>query len=46
MSIVGDGRKLVIDFENYRYGQDSVSKNSILHSKRLVFSLRKALYGI
>ena len=26
MSIVGDGPKLVIDFENYRPGQDSVSK--------------------
>jgi len=27
MSIVGDGPKLVIDFENYKPGQDSVSKN-------------------
>ena len=27
MSIVGDGAKLVIDFENYRPGQDSVSKD-------------------
>src|SRR5471030_1138733 len=27
MSIVGDGPKLVIDFENYRPGQDSVSKD-------------------
>ena len=26
MSIVGDGQKLVIDFENYRVGQDSASK--------------------
>jgi len=27
MSIVGEGPKLVIDFENYRSGQDSVSKD-------------------
>ena len=27
MSIVGDGPKLVIDFENYRPGQDSASKD-------------------
>ncbi|NRT73829.1 hypothetical protein [Clostridium beijerinckii] len=27
MSVVGDGGKLVIDFENYRPGQDSESKD-------------------
>ena len=27
MSTVGDGPKLVIDFENYRLGQDSISKD-------------------
>ena len=51
MSIVGDGPKLVSDFENYRSGQDSVSKDEGEQSvaKRLltdVVSVHKKLIGV
>jgi len=51
MSIVGDGPKLVIDFENYRTGQDSVSKGEGEQSvaKRLltdVVSVHKRLIEV
>jgi len=51
MSIVGDGAKLVIDFENYRLRQDSVSKGEGEQSaaKRLltdVVSVHKRLIEV
>lgn len=51
MSIVGDGPKLVIDFENYRHGQDSSSKDEGEQNvaKRLltdVLSVHKKLIDI
>jgi predicted transposase YbfD/YdcC len=51
MSIVGEGPKLVIDFENYRPGQDSVSKGEGEQSvaKRLladVVSVHKRLIDV
>ena len=44
MSIVGDGPKLVIDFENYRPGQDSVSKDEGEQNvaKRLISTVVKS----
>ena len=50
MSIVGEGPKLVIDFENYRPGEDSVSKDEGEQNvaKRLlteVVSVHKTMYN-